>query len=67
MMVVMGSAAASRILTDGQAPHRFSECVATTPQEPWLVSLAMSTIMLLIGGRWISYRRSCRWRRSSSP
>ena len=50
MMVIMGSAAASWILTYDQVPLRFAEWVSTTLHEPWLVILAMNIIMLLIGG-----------------
>jgi tripartite ATP-independent transporter DctM subunit len=50
MMVIMGSAAASWILTYDQVPQRFAEWVSTTLQEPWLVILAMNLIMLAIGG-----------------
>lgn len=50
MMVIMGSAAASWILTYDQVPQRFAEWVSTTLQHPWLVILAMNVIMLLIGG-----------------
>jgi tripartite ATP-independent transporter DctM subunit len=50
MMVIMGSAAASWILTYDQVPQRFAEWVSTTLHEPWLVILAMNLIMLVIGG-----------------
>ena len=50
MMVIMGSAAASWILTYDQVPQRFAEWVSTTLHEPWLVILAMNLIMLAIGG-----------------
>jgi tripartite ATP-independent transporter DctM subunit len=50
MMVIMGSAAASWILTYDQVPQRFAEWVSTTLHEPWLVLLAMNVIMLAIGG-----------------
>ena len=50
MMVIMGSAAASWILTYDQVPLRFAEWVSTTLHEPWLVIMAMNIIMLLIGG-----------------
>jgi len=50
MMVIMGSAAASWILTYDQVPQRFAEWVSTTLREPWLVILAMNLIMLVIGG-----------------
>ena len=50
MMVIMGSAAASWILTYDQVPQRFAEWVSTTLREPWLVILAMNIIMLVIGG-----------------
>jgi tripartite ATP-independent transporter DctM subunit len=50
MMVIMGSAAASWILTYDQVPQRFAEWVSTTLREPWLVLLAMNVIMLAIGG-----------------
>ena len=50
MMVIMGSAAASWILTYDQVPQRFAEWVSTTLREPWLVILAMNLIMLAIGG-----------------
>jgi tripartite ATP-independent transporter DctM subunit len=50
MMVIMGSAAASWILTYDQVPQRFAEWVSTTLAEPWMVILAMNIIMLLIGG-----------------
>ena len=46
MMVIMGSAAASWILTYDQVPQRFAEWVSTTLREPWLVILAMNIIML---------------------
>ena len=50
MMVIMGSAVASWILTYDQVPQRFAEWVSTTLREPWLVILAMNLIMLAIGG-----------------
>jgi tripartite ATP-independent transporter DctM subunit len=50
MMVIMGSAAASWILTYDQVPQRFAEWVSTTLRDPWLVILAMNLIMLVIGG-----------------
>ena len=50
MMVIMGSAAASWILTYDQVPQRFAEWISTTLHEPWLVILAMNLIMLAIGG-----------------
>jgi tripartite ATP-independent transporter DctM subunit len=50
MMVIMGSAAASWILTYDQVPQRFAEWVSTSLREPWLVILAMNVIMLVIGG-----------------
>ena len=50
MMVIMGSAAASWILTYDQVPQRFAEWVSTTLREPWMVILAMNLIMLVIGG-----------------
>ena len=50
MMVIMGSAAASWILTYDQVPQRFAEWISATLQEPWLVILAMNLIMLAIGG-----------------
>jgi tripartite ATP-independent transporter DctM subunit len=50
MMVIMGSAAASWILTYDQVPQRFAEWMSTTLQEPWMVILAMNLIMLAVGG-----------------
>ena len=50
MMVIMGSAAASWILTYDQVPQRFAEWVSATLHAPWLVILAMNLIMLAIGG-----------------
>src|SRR5688572_16727519 len=50
MMVIMGSAAASWILTYDQVPQRFAEWISTTLREPWLVIMAMNLIMLAIGG-----------------
>ncbi len=50
MMVIMGSAAASWILTFDQVPQRFAEWVSATLKDPWLVILAMNIIMLIIGG-----------------
>ena len=50
MMVIMGSAAASWILTYDQVPQRFAEWISTTLHEPWMVILAMNLIMLAIGG-----------------
>ena len=50
MMVIMGSAAASWILTYDQVPQRFAEWISTTLHEPWLVILAMNLIMLVLGG-----------------
>ncbi|WP_203072050.1 TRAP transporter large permease [Falsiroseomonas ponticola] len=50
MMVIMGSAAASWILTFDQVPQRFAEWVSATLKDPWLVILAMNIIMLVIGG-----------------
>jgi tripartite ATP-independent transporter DctM subunit len=50
MLVIMGSAAASYILTYDQIPQRFADWVSATLKEPWLVILAMNVIMLIIGG-----------------
>jgi tripartite ATP-independent transporter DctM subunit len=50
MMVIMGSAAASWLLTYDQVPQRFAEWVSVTLQSPWLIILAMNLIMLAIGG-----------------
>jgi tripartite ATP-independent transporter DctM subunit len=50
MMVIMGSAAASWILTYDQVPQRFAEWISATLHEPWLVILAMNLIMLVLGG-----------------
>ncbi len=50
MLVIMGSAAASWILTYDQVPQRFAAWIAETLHEPWLVILAMNVIMLIIGG-----------------
>ncbi len=50
MMVIMGSAAASWILTYDQVPQRFAEWISATLREPWLVIMAMNLIMLAIGG-----------------
>jgi tripartite ATP-independent transporter DctM subunit len=50
MMVIMGSAAASWILTYDEVPQRFADWVSTTLKSPWLVILAMNLIMLVIGG-----------------
>ena len=50
MMVIMGSAAASWILTYDQVPQRLAEWVSGTLHAPWLVILAMNIIMLAIGG-----------------
>lgn len=50
MMVIMGSAAASWILTYDEVPQRFAEWVSSTLHSPWLVILAMNIIMLAIGG-----------------
>lgn len=50
MLVIMGSAAASWILTFDQVPQRFAEWIALTLQHPVLIILAMNLIMLLIGG-----------------
>ena len=50
MMVIMGSAAASWILTYDQVPQRVAEWISATLHEPWLVILAMNIIMLAIGG-----------------
>ncbi|RAI59601.1 TRAP transporter large permease [Roseicella frigidaeris] len=50
MMVIMGSAAASWILTYDEVPQRFADWVSTTLHAPWLVILAMNLIMLAIGG-----------------
>jgi len=50
MMVIMGSAAASWILTFDEVPQRFAEWVSITLREPWLVIMAMNVIMLVIGG-----------------
>ena len=49
MLVIMGSAAASYILTYDQIPQRFAVWVSTVLKEPWLIILAMNVIMLLIG------------------
>ena len=66
MMVIMGSAAASWILTYDQVPLRFAEWVSTTLREPWLVILAMNmhhaTDRRAARSR---RRRSCCSRRSS--
>jgi len=50
MLVIMGSAAASWILTYDQVPQRFAEWIALTLQHPILIILAMNLIMLVIGG-----------------
>jgi tripartite ATP-independent transporter DctM subunit len=50
MLVIMGSAVASWILTYDQVPQRFAAWIAETLREPWLVILAMNVIMLIIGG-----------------
>jgi tripartite ATP-independent transporter DctM subunit len=50
MMVIMGSAVASWLLTYDQVPQRFAEWVSVTLQSPWLIILAMNLIMLAIGG-----------------
>jgi tripartite ATP-independent transporter DctM subunit len=50
MLVIMGSAAASWILTFDQIPQRFAEWVSANLHQPWLVILAMNVIMLVIGG-----------------
>jgi tripartite ATP-independent transporter DctM subunit len=50
MLVIMGSAAASWILTFDQVPQHFAEWVSATLHQPWLVILAMNLIMLVIGG-----------------
>ncbi len=50
MLVIMGSAAASYILTYDQVPQRFAQWVSVTLREPWLIILAMNIVMLIIGG-----------------
>jgi tripartite ATP-independent transporter DctM subunit len=50
LLVIMGSAVASWILTFDQVPQRFAGWIAATIQNPLLVILAMNVIMLLIGG-----------------
>jgi tripartite ATP-independent transporter DctM subunit len=50
MLVIMGSAVASYILTYDQIPQRFAIWVAETLKEPWLIIFAMNVIMLVIGG-----------------
>jgi tripartite ATP-independent transporter DctM subunit len=50
MLVIMGSAAVSYILTYDQIPQRFAFWVVETLKEPWLIILAMNIIMLVIGG-----------------
>jgi tripartite ATP-independent transporter DctM subunit len=50
MLVIMGSAVASWILTYDQVPQRFAAWIAATLHEPWLVIAAMNVIMLVIGG-----------------
>jgi tripartite ATP-independent transporter DctM subunit len=50
MLVIMGSAVASYILTYDQIPQRFATWVAATLKDPWLIILAMNVIMLVIGG-----------------
>jgi tripartite ATP-independent transporter DctM subunit len=50
MLVIMGSAVASYILTYDQIPQRFALWVAETLKEPWLIIFAMNIIMLVIGG-----------------
>jgi tripartite ATP-independent transporter DctM subunit len=50
MLVIMGSAAASYILTYDQVPQDFAIWVKETLKEPWLIILAMNIIMLIIGG-----------------
>ena len=50
MLVIMGSAAASYILTYDQIPQRFAIWVSSVLKEPLLIILAMNVIMLIIGG-----------------
>jgi tripartite ATP-independent transporter DctM subunit len=50
MLVIMGSAAASWILTFDQIPQRFAAWVSGHIDQPWLVILAMNLVMLIIGG-----------------
>lgn len=50
MLVIMGSAVASWILTYDQVPQRLAVWIAETLHNPLLVILAMNIIMLLVGG-----------------
>jgi tripartite ATP-independent transporter DctM subunit len=50
MLVIMGSAAASWILTFDQIPQQFAAWVSANIHQPWLVILAMNLLMLIIGG-----------------
>jgi tripartite ATP-independent transporter DctM subunit len=50
MLVIMGSAAASWILTFDQIPQQFAAWVSANIQQPWLVILAMNLLMLVVGG-----------------
>lgn len=50
MLVIMGSAAASWILTFDQIPQRFAAWVSANIHQPWLVILAMNMVMLIVGG-----------------
>jgi tripartite ATP-independent transporter DctM subunit len=50
MLVIMGSAAASWILTYDQVPQRFALWIVETIPNPILIILAMNVIMLVIGG-----------------
>ena len=50
MLVIMGSAVASWLLTYDQVPLRFAGWIAETLKNPLLIILAMNVIMLIVGG-----------------
>lgn len=50
MLVIMGSAVASWILTYDQVPQRMAEWIATTIKDPLVIILMMNIIMIIIGG-----------------
>jgi len=50
MLVIMGSAVASWLLTYDQVPQRFAVWIAESIRNPLLIILAMNVIMLIVGG-----------------
>lgn len=50
MLVIMGSAVASWILTYDQVPQRMAEWIAATIKDPLVIILMMNLIMIVVGG-----------------